>query len=253
MAAASFLLGMALPLLLPAGALRKVLDGGSFYIQYAYVGVREVLMLGLPALFIYMKSPVSLQELKRRMRPGTAYTNGIVMLSAVAFTMTGVLINMVWMAFLSRYGVPPIESALANPASAPEYAVAFLMAAVLPAVSEEVLFRGLLQGAVARHRGARAAIWITAVVFALAHAAVQSFAVILVIGLFLGALAVRYDSLFPGMLFHTVYNASAVVIMAEGKNITLTSIMLCTVVFSVTAYLLLKKEGKPDGTDRFRV
>lgn len=82
----------------------------------------------------------------------------------------------------------------------------FLVLAVLPAVCEEIAFRGfILQGLL---RGFRpwSAVLLSAFLFALYQMNVFQFLPHFVFGVVLGLLVVRTGSVLPGVLFHLVYN-----------------------------------------------
>lgn len=81
----------------------------------------------------------------------------------------------------------------------------WVLAALLPAVCEETLFRGLLQNGLARW-GARAAILTTALAFAFAHASIYRLLPTLLLGGVLGYLAWAARSLFASVLAHFLNN-----------------------------------------------
>jgi sodium transport system permease protein len=78
--------------------------------------------------------------------------------------------------------------------------------AVLPAVSEELAFRGFILSGLRRRYPPGKAIALTSFLFALYHMNVFQFIPALFLGLVLGVLAVRSGSILPGMLFHFLYN-----------------------------------------------
>jgi sodium transport system permease protein len=85
-----------------------------------------------------------------------------------------------------------------------------MLAAFMPAITEEVAFRGfILSGLRSGHR-VTAAVILSSILFGLLHVAIslpsQFFGTTL-LGLILGALAVKSKSLLPGMLFHFTNNA----------------------------------------------
>jgi sodium transport system permease protein len=82
----------------------------------------------------------------------------------------------------------------------------FLAIAVAPAICEEIAFRGFLLSGF-RHSGrARLAIVLSAATFGLMHMIPQQVLNAALLGLVLGAIAVRSRSILPGMLFHLVFN-----------------------------------------------
>lgn len=82
------------------------------------------------------------------------------------------------------------------------------LVAVLPAICEEFLHRGiLLQGI--KHIGFKKAIVISSLLFALIHFNVQQVFYAFVIGLILGFVAVVSKNIYPAMIIHFVNNAVA--------------------------------------------
>lgn len=85
---------------------------------------------------------------------------------------------------------------------------------------EELFFRGLVQGVLTHRIGARAAIVVQAVAFAVVHyqigmsaaQAVLTFSMIAPVGVLLGSLRWRYDRLGPGIAAHAIFNAFAVAV-----------------------------------------
>ena len=88
--------------------------------------------------------------------------------------------------------------------------------ALVPAVCEELLFRGVLLPALLTRQRATAAILVSAALFGALHVAPTSDGGVtlyqvpqaLLVGVALGVLRVRSGSLLPGILAHTLYNAT---------------------------------------------
>lgn len=87
---------------------------------------------------------------------------------------------------------------------------ALFVVAVTPAVLEEIIFRGLLQGRLMALYGRGLGMFVTAVGFALCHGSPLVLPIHLGLGLYLGWLRDRAQSLLPGMLMHFVYNGTLV-------------------------------------------
>jgi membrane protease YdiL (CAAX protease family) len=83
---------------------------------------------------------------------------------------------------------------------------AMVTIAILPAVAEESLFRGLLQGLLVRRLGRWAGIVAASALFGLIHFDLVQGVLAALIGLFLGWAAERLDGIRPGMLAHAVNN-----------------------------------------------
>lgn len=94
------------------------------------------------------------------------------------------------------------------PSGGIELFVQFLVLCVLPAIAEELFFRGALQGLL-RPCGSAAAIFGPALLFALLHLDPIQGLTALVCGVFLGWLAERSGSILPGILLHFTNNCLA--------------------------------------------
>ncbi|MCZ7645137.1 MAG: CPBP family intramembrane metalloprotease [Planctomycetota bacterium] len=85
---------------------------------------------------------------------------------------------------------------------------------LVPGVFEELLFRGLIQATLEKQLSRREAWIVQAVVFAIAHVNLIGFFTYLVLmGLWLGWLRNRSNSIIPGMLAHFAHNLLAVLVV----------------------------------------
>ena len=85
--------------------------------------------------------------------------------------------------------------------------------ALLPALCEELAFRGFILSGLEYRRQTRSAILISALMFGFLHVLLSLFQQLFnatLLGIVLGLLAVRSRSLLPGILFHFLNNALAV-------------------------------------------
>lgn len=106
-------------------------------------------------------------------------------------------------------GLLGAESAATRlPSGGPELFLQFMALCVLPAVTEELFFRGALQGLL-RPCGSAVAIFGPALLFSLLHLDAIQGLTALVCGVFLGWLAERSGSILPGILLHFVNNCLA--------------------------------------------
>ncbi|MDE3185336.1 MAG: CPBP family intramembrane metalloprotease [Bacteroidota bacterium] len=99
------------------------------------------------------------------------------------------------------------EKALININTFPKYLVSMIIIGLLPAIFEEVCFRGGIQNILTRwFKGPWIAIIITSVVFSLVHISYYGFLVRAVLGVFLGLVFYYSGSLWLSILFHFLYN-----------------------------------------------
>ena len=114
-------------------------------------------------------------------------------------------------ALINRLTSSPATSEML-PSGGPELLMQFLALCVMPAVAEELLFRGAFQGLM-RPSGSAAAIFAPALLFGLLHLDLAQGLTAFVCGVFLGWLAERSGSILPGMLLHLVNNTLAFLTM----------------------------------------
>lgn len=88
--------------------------------------------------------------------------------------------------------------------------LSYVAACLLPAMGEELFFRGVLQGLL-RSMGRTASIWGTAVLFSLLHGSLPQCIAALAAGLVLGLCAQATGSLAPVILLHLTHNSIAFV------------------------------------------
>ena len=94
----------------------------------------------------------------------------------------------------------------------PQLAAALVVIALVPAVCEELLFRGLVLRGLASHYIPIGAITMTAALFSLYHLSVVQLLPTFTLGLALGVLALRGESVIPAMLAHLLNNAAAILV-----------------------------------------
>lgn len=92
----------------------------------------------------------------------------------------------------------------------------FLILAVVPAVCEELLFRGFLLTGLMRSLRPWPAILVSAAVFAVFHFVFFKFAVTAAMGVLLAYLFRRSGSIFPGMIVHLLHNGIGVLTSLHG-------------------------------------
>src|SRR5262249_56391047 len=88
-----------------------------------------------------------------------------------------------------------------------------LVIAVVPAICEEVAFRGFILSGLRRDYSTRSAIVLSAFLFGFLHVLLSLFQQLFnatLLGIVLGLLAVRSRSILPGILFHFLNNAMGV-------------------------------------------
>lgn len=98
----------------------------------------------------------------------------------------------------------------------PKHAAAFALNiaafAVIGPIAEELTFRGLGFYLLESFVGPTATILVLGVMFGLWHGLVEALPVLVIFGLCLAYLRARTDSIYPGMVLHAFFNASALIL-----------------------------------------
>ena len=147
-----------------------------------------------------------------RLNPmGSILSTLSVMLLGVLCVYAASAIDSVWVGLLDAMGLKEPASGLET---GPGISVTLqvVTSALIPAVCEELLFRGVVFSAF-EERGTWRAIWLSAAVFALMHGNLYGLPAYFLVGAMSGFIVFAMDSLYAGMLFHTTYNAAILVIV----------------------------------------
>lgn len=139
-----------------------------------------------------------------------------------------------------------------------------LILTVLPAVIEEVFFRGYIQRRLLQRWSPAVAIGVSTALFAIVHMdSLQHIVAVVPLGAVLGLLAYRTNSIKPGMIVHAIHNAGVVAfgwaagalephISAENLGLLVVGTLSLTVLVGlpVVIYLLRKARSESDGLSR---
>ncbi|MBA3459804.1 MAG: CPBP family intramembrane metalloprotease [Deltaproteobacteria bacterium] len=146
----------------------------------------------------------------RRSALGLRWPPAMPMIGAVLIGSTAWYLNMRLVALL------PFDEGrlrqLSEVVDAPPLVLALFALALIPAICEEVLFRGAVQRAIATRLFAPAAIVLSSLIFSAYHMSPIQLVPTFTLGLALGALAWRADSIAPAMLAHFLNNTMAVLV-----------------------------------------
>jgi len=111
---------------------------------------------------------------------------------------------------LGKSGVRIIELTESYQAAGWGLGVMLLINSLIPAVTEELAFRGIIQATFERIVGIREAMLIQAALFSVVHLLPMMFPSHFLMGLMFGYLRLRTKSLYPGMALHGAWNALVV-------------------------------------------
>lgn len=111
-----------------------------------------------------------------------------------------------WMLLIESLGGQLYASTVPIPTTPQELTTSILLVGVIPGVCEELFFRGALMGAWER-KGSKLALIITSALFAMLHGSILGLPTQLLMGFVLGYIVLISDSLYTGMIYHTVHNS----------------------------------------------
>lgn len=137
-------------------------------------------------------------------------------------------------------------------APGPGLPLALLAIGLAPAVCEELLFRGLVQGSVLRAAGPVAAIAVSSGAFALMHLEWVHGSAAFVLGVYLGLAAFLAGSVRASMLCHAANNTSGVLFPGASLFQGLLPVAVLVPLLGASGALLLawawRRESRPQGT-----
>lgn len=204
-----YLLARGLLMLLVSALMGLAHPGASLAKPLGFSGVSTALfqlLIGLGAIVLTLVFLLKVTRLKtkdlRIMLPAPwspAFCLPVFLGVANLANLAGALINRLT-------GSPATSEML--PSGGPELLMQFLALCVMPAIAEELLFRGAFQGLM-RPCGSATAIFAPALLFGVLHLDLAQGLTAFACGVFLGWLAERSGSILPGMLLHLVNNALA--------------------------------------------
>ncbi len=193
------------------------MESGDLLLSISLV---QVLVLVVPCMLYYLLRKRKLAT-PMLLSPVGLRHFWLILFSALTFVSGSLLIKF-FFRFLSDTTVEMkgFFDALSGNLEDPSFAGVLLSLVIVPAVCEEVLFRGVLL-AEYRALGDWNAILITALCFAMLHFSVENFLAYLFAGVLLGMVAVVSRSIIPAVLLHLLSNALNVFASDQFLRITL--------------------------------
>ncbi len=163
----------------------------------------KIVLVATPA-WLYMRRDNATRHAARLIAP-ERHTLPLTVLAAAIAVPFAAALGGLWARLIEALG-GHVTADMTLPVSVGDALLQLAVYALLPAVCEELLFRGGVMSAWER-RGRRRALIVQAALFALFHESAQGFPVQLAMGLVLGLIVMDGGSVYAGMLFHGLYNA----------------------------------------------
>jgi len=144
-----------------------------------------------------------------RLNPVPVFPMLSVALLAIISTLFAGILSALWAGFLNLIGLSSDVGTIV-PSNSGELMRFVIIAAAIPAVCEELLFRGFVLSAW-EVRGTKYAVIVSAILFSLMHGNIYGLPAYIFVGLVSGYLVFSLDSVYVGMIYHTVYNTACLV------------------------------------------
>jgi sodium transport system permease protein len=182
-------------------------DFGSFVRSILLV---QLLVIAAPGVLMALVLTRSVRQTLLLRMPSRRAALGAVALAVVFHPLTHALQVAVQRLYPIGRDLSESLAKMQETLAAPPLWQLLLVLGLLPAVCEELTFRGFILSGLGRlgHKG-RAIVY-SAVLFGLAHAILQQSLIACLVGVVIGVVAVQSGSILPGMLFHFCHNALAV-------------------------------------------
>lgn len=162
------------------------------------------LVFAVPALLYYRREPGLWPAMRLRLPDPLCAL--LVLMAALVGVLALNWLSVYWSLLLRAIGLHTSTGNELAPRTGEQLGMMLLAVAIVPAVCEEVLFRGLLLPSL-EIKGRRVAVLVSGVLFALMHARVEALPSHLLLGFVLGTLVLRTGSLPAAMLYHAAHNA----------------------------------------------
>ncbi len=180
----------------------------AYYVLYGgyYCGVL-LLPVAVVAL-LFRQKPLLPRECRRAV---SAWEGLLLVAFGCGFCVLANYLTNYWLMFMEQFGVEPFLGDYHNAKGWLPLLLNLFTYAMLPALVEELLYRGWLLGAL-RPCGERRALVLSALLFGLAHGNLTQLPFALLLGLLFGYLYLHTGRLWPGMAVHFLNNALSVVL-----------------------------------------
>ncbi len=191
-----------------------------------FTGISQLLLMLLPALLVTGLASSDSQGYLRLNRPALP----VVLVPLVGiFSLQQML--QVYLVFQGKIPLPDelekiinelreaMDQALLNllgSNSVPEFLAVVVIIAVIPGVVEEIAFRGLIQGSFERGLGPARGIVITGIIFGAYHLNPFSMVPLVALGIYLGFLAYRANSVWVSVAAHAFNNLIPIAALSSG-------------------------------------
>ena len=180
----------------------------SYGIKMAVISLSQILLVFLPTfIFIYFNK-LNLKDLRFNK---ISMKNLLIAIGIMVFSMPiAMFINFIWI-FILRYFGEIYTPAQFSSDNIVQLLINLFVIAILPAIFEEMLFRGVILRGYER-LGKVSAILCSAILFGLLHRDLQSLVGTTILGIVIAFIVYKTNSIYPGMIAHFINNGFAIVL-----------------------------------------
>jgi membrane protease YdiL (CAAX protease family) len=153
-------------------------------------------------------------------------------------------IDQLWHFYLQNLGTIT-ETNIPRPQNISEFMLSMTAIVILPALAEEVLFRGFILKNYEKYLSTGKAVFISSLLFGLAHLSIGNFWGPFILGLLCGWLVCIYDSIFLGIIGHLLNNGLTMTLLYlmpnlwAAKQVTVKDLIIGFPWFVVAGLILL--------------
>ncbi len=169
-----------------------------------------IVFIVLP-IFLYARRDMPACADVMRINPLSVKSALLCTVAALICVYLSQIVTLLWSVLIEVVIDTPPDTNFIIPTTTKGLASSIFFIAIIPGICEELLFRGAILGAW-EEKGSKKAIVISSIWFMLMHGTLTGIPAQLMCGIILGIIVVSTDSLFGGMIFHTVYNAATIIL-----------------------------------------
>lgn len=218
------------------------LQGASFALLCLISALQTLLMFGVPALLLIRGFGLSEKQAETLYKRPSSLHAGLIMISAVAYTLVGSLLGALAHNFLDSLGVDISMPPAIVPKTLMDMLIATITIGLITAFSEELMFRMALPRLLGMKLGTGWTIALASLAFAALHLNLIAFVPLLFFSFILFRVIHVRGSFLLAVIFHAMYNFSILMMNFADAQPTLGMIGISLIVFIVSTRLLLREE-----------
>ena len=230
---------------------------GDSISDYVSIFFAQIVPIFIPAMIYCFASKNGFEEYERSKKFTFLNVIFCIISSMCANILISYFSTYIWMPIYTFFSQNTQSQNVILPKNAFEFLVDIIFICLMPAIFEEILFRGVVLTKYEKIYGSKKAIVMCGIVFALMHNNVGSLVPQFLVGIFLSYIVFKFNSIYMGMIAHFTNNCVTLIIQLAVSNKwsglktvilskpLLTSIILILIfTFSIVMIMHLNTENK---------